>query len=239
MTAAALQAGGHYAWMADLLGGAPEHRGKRLLEIGTGCGEGLRVLLDRGWRVLSIDENVSCLRAAHTLCGGTVLFRGSPREASDGAYAVAYAGGIPMGEAAAVLVEGDAIGDEQLTAALLAAGPFDAVTCWLLDTHEARLRDERVRAIGMRTADEYRIGVQRVVHRLADKVLRSGGILQVVDRAPQAGPRPSLPALSEAAAQGVLRLRAAMAQGTSLELVSLDARDDLVSVRSRRASPSV
>jgi hypothetical protein len=233
MTAAALEAGGHYTWMADLLGGtagAAAH-GKRLLEIGTGGGEGLRMLLERGWRAVSVDENVACLRAAHALCGGTVLFRGSPREAAEGAYAIAYAGGVPMGEAAAVLVEGDVIGDDELTAALIAAGPFDAVTCWLLDTHAARLRDERVRAIGMRSADEYRIGVQRLVYRLADRVLRAGGILHVVDRLESA--------LGEAAAQGVLRLRAAMAQGTSLELLSLDTRDFLVSVRSRRAPPSV
>jgi hypothetical protein len=240
MTAAALEGGGHYAWLADLLGGTAGAlaRGKRVLEIGTGGGEGLSILLERGWRAVSVDENVACLRAAHARCGGTVLFRGSPREAAEGAYAIAYGGGAPIGEAAAVLVEGDVIGDDELRAALIAAGPFDAVTCWLLDTHGARLRDERVRAIGMRTTEEYRIGVQRLVYRLADRVLRAGGILHVVDRAPLPDQRPS-PALSEESAQGVLRLRAAMAQGTSLELMSLDTRDFLVSVRSRRAPSRV
>jgi SAM-dependent methyltransferase len=240
LTAAALEAEGHYAWMADLLGGtagAPAH-GKRLLDIGTGSGEGLRILLDRGWRVVSVDENVACLRAAHARCGGTVLYRGSPREAAEGAYTVTYAGGVPTGDAAAVLVEADAIADDELTAALLASGPFDAVTCWMLDTHAARLRDVRVRAIGMRTADEYRIGVQRLVYRLADKVLRGGGVLHVVDRTPQRGHGPAS-ALSEAAAQGVLRVRAAMAQGTSLELLSLDTRQSFVSIRSRLGQPSV
>jgi SAM-dependent methyltransferase len=238
MTAGALEAGGHYAWMADLLGGATSAQGKRLLEIGTGTGEGTRALLDRGWRVVSIDENVVCLRAAHDRCGGSVLFRGSPREAAEGGYEVAYSGGIPAGEAPVVFMEGDAIGDDELTAALLAAGPFDAVTCWLLDAHAARLRESKVRAIGIRTADEYRIGVERLVYRLADKVLREGGVLHVVDRAPGTS-HPPAAALSEAAAQGVLRLRAAMAQGTSLELLSLDTRESLVSVRSRRTGPSV
>jgi hypothetical protein len=238
ITAAALEAAGHYAWMADLLEGAAPPQGKRVLEMGTGTGEGLGVLLDRGWRAVSIDENVACLRAAHERLGGTVLFRGSAREVADSAYEVTYGGAIAMGEARTVLLEGDLIGDDELTAALQAAGPFDAVTCWLLDTHAARLRDSKVRAIGIRTADEYRIGIQRLVYRLADKVLREGGVLHVVDRAPQAAGQPAQ-ALSEAAAQGVLRLRAAMAQGTSLELLSLDARDVLVSVRSRRARPSV
>jgi hypothetical protein len=254
MTAAALEAAGHYGWMADLLGGSAAPPRKRLLEVGTGTGEGLRVLLDRGWRAVSVDENVACLRAAHELLGGTVLFRGSAREAGEGAYDVAYSGGIPMSEAPVqvarehvrppvlqartVLVEGDVLGDEELTAALLAAGPFDAVTCWLLDTHAARLQSSKVRAIGIRTADEYRIGVQRLVYRLADKILDEGGVLHVVDRAPAAIHSPA-GALSEAAAQGVLRLRAAMAQGTSLELLSLDTRDSLVSVRSRRARPGV
>jgi hypothetical protein len=74
------------------------------------------------------------------------------------------------------------------------------------------------------------------VYRLADKVLRAGGVLEVVDRVAQG---PGAARLSEAAAQGLLRVRAAMAQGTSLELVSLDTRGTFVSIRSRREPPSV
>jgi hypothetical protein len=254
-TAAALEEEGHIGWMADVLegswaGSGPGSRsgpgsgsrsgsGRRAMVVGVGGGEGMKVLLARGWGVVGLDENVASLRAAQETCGGTLVLRGHAREGGEGAYAVDYEREVrppQPGEAQAVLVEGDLMDDEPLTGALVAAGPFDAVTCWLLDTHAARLHHAKVRAIGMRNADEYRIGMQRLVYRLADKAMRGGGVLQVVDRV---GHGPVGAGLSEAAAQGLLRLRAAMAEGTSLELVSLDTRGSLVSVRSRREPASV
>jgi hypothetical protein len=152
-------------------------------------------------------------------------------------YAIAYEREVPLGALQAVFVEGDLADDDGITAALAAAGPFDAAACWLLEPHGARLHHAKMRAIGIRDVEEYRIGMQRLVYRLADKVLRAGGVLQVVDRAGQGAADAA--GLSEAAAQGMLRLRAGMAEGTSLELVSLDARGALVSVRSRREPASV
>jgi hypothetical protein len=244
--AAVLEGEGHVGWMADVLErswgeagvgtGAGAGTGKRALVVGVGGGEGVKELVERGWRVVGLDENVAGLRAAHERCPGTLALRGHPREADDGTYAVAYEGEVPLGEAKAVLVDGDLVDDEGLTAALVRAGPFDAAACWLLDMHGARLQHARIRAIGMRNADEYRIGMQRLVYKLADKVLRVGGVLQLIDRV---APGPTAAALSEAAAQGLLRVRAAMAQGTSLQLLSLDTRGPFVSLRSRREPPSV
>jgi hypothetical protein len=195
----------------------------------------VRELLERGWRVVGLDENVACLREAHERCGGALVLRGLAREAAEGTYAIAYEREVPLGGMQAVLVEGDLADDDGLTAALVAAGPFDAVACWLLEPHGARLHHAKMRAIGIRNDDEYRIGMERLVYRLADKVLGAGGVLQVVDRAGQAAGG----GLSEAAAQGLLRLRAGLAEATSLELLSLDTRGELVSVRSRREPASV
>jgi hypothetical protein len=121
--------------------------------------------------------------------------------------------------------------------AVLAQGTFggeavDAVTCWLLDPPlGSGAAAEKLRAMGLRTTDEARLALQTLVYRLADRVLRDGGVLQVVDRFPEA--------LDEARSTGILRLQRAQARGTSLEFASMDARRPhgggvLVSVRSRK-----
>jgi hypothetical protein len=123
------------------------------------------------------------------------------------------------------------------TGAVLAPGgfagePVDAVTCWLLDLRSARPEVvAKLDAMGLRTADERKLAVQTLVYRLADRVLRPGGVLQVVDR--------TLEAFGESLATGMMRLQRAQAKGTTLEFVAIDARPDaagaLVSVRSRKA----
>jgi predicted methyltransferase len=106
------------------------------------------------------------------------------------------------------------------------------VTCWLLDVAKAKPEAlTRLRAMGLRTPDEHRLAVQTLVYRLADRVLRPGGVLQVVDRMSEP--------LGEALAAGILRVQRAQSKGTSLEFLSLDAHPvdagALVSVRSRKA----
>jgi len=121
--------------------------------------------------------------------------------------------------------------------ALLARGeytgrPLDAVTCWLLDVREARPELlAKIRAMGLQTADEGRLAVQTLVYRLADRVLRPGGVLQIVDRMNEP--------FGEALAAGVVRLQRAQSSGTSLEFASIDARPEgggaYVSVQSRQS----
>jgi hypothetical protein len=123
-------------------------------------------------------------------------------------------------ETGAVLAQGDFTGE-----------PVDVVTCWLLDLRAAKPEVvEKLRAMGLRTPDEHRLAVQTLVYRLADRVLRPGGVLQVVDR--------MLEPFGESLATGMMRLQRAQAKGTRLEFASIDARPDpggaLVSVRSRK-----
>ena len=120
--------------------------------------------------------------------------------------------------------------------AVLAPGEFhgqtvDAVTCWLLEAPRGMPAvTEKLSAMGLRTPDETRLALQTLVYRLADRVLRPGGLLHVVDRVGNQ--------LDEALATGVMRLQRAQAKGTTLEFASIDAkpagRGALVSVRSRK-----
>src|SRR5580692_6790017 len=98
--------------------------------------------------------------------------------------------------------------------------PVDAGTCWLLDLRDARLAAvEKLKAMGLRTEDEKRLAVVTLIYRLADRVLRVGGTLQVVERMSEA--------FGEALATGMVRLQRAQAKGTGLGFVALDARPEL------------
>ncbi|HEY1696067.1 MAG TPA: hypothetical protein VGG39_28065 [Polyangiaceae bacterium] len=151
--------------------------------------------------------------------GGTVLEVGAERRGTD---ALAKHGWrvVPV-ETGAVLAQGGYAGE-----------PVDAVTCWLLDLRAARPDVlEKLAGMGLRTPDERKLAVQTLVYRLADRVLRPGGVLQVVDR--------TLEPFGESLATGMMRLQRAQAKGTTLGFASIDARPDtvgaLVSVRSRKA----
>ena len=51
---------GHYDWTASFIDGY-----ERVFEISTGTGEGTKVLLNKRYTVLIIDENPSCLKVAY------------------------------------------------------------------------------------------------------------------------------------------------------------------------------
>jgi len=61
-------------------------------------------------------------------------------------------------------------------------GPFDVVVCWLVGTHRGRELSAINAGYRFRSSQEYRLRVQNKVYELADEILRSGGVLQVVDR---------------------------------------------------------
>ena len=81
-----------------------------------------------------------------------------------------------------LLIEADVRNDPFLEAALKESGPFDAVTVWLIGSHVGRPHHVAVRRAGISNDAEYRLSVQNAVYELADRVLRSGGWLQVCDR---------------------------------------------------------
>jgi hypothetical protein len=120
--------------------------------------------------------------------------------------------------------------------AVLAPGDFagehvDAVTCWLLDLRAAKPAVvEKLHAMGLRTPEEHRLAVMTLVYRLADRILRPAGVLQLVERTREP--------FGESLAAGMVRLQRAQSKGTALEFASLDARPEgqgaLVSVLSRK-----
>ena len=176
-------AAGHYRWMADFLSGC-----RAVLEIGTGDGTATAALLESVPIVVSIDENPACLRLAQRRLhaeGHRVHcdLRGAVQPTATGhrmQYRPPHVARLDRG---ALLLEGDILGDPTLDAWLTTGDAFDAVACWLIGTYAERTREESLRRLPIRDPDDYCAAVQRAVIRLADRVVRPGGLVHLVDRA--------------------------------------------------------
>ncbi|MFK0092369.1 class I SAM-dependent methyltransferase [Pseudomonas sp. NPDC090592] len=174
---------GHYGWMAERLNGYP-----RTLEIGCGVGHSTLALLKQGHTVVCVEENPHCIAATQRLVAENgysvaVIARETPKSLDDNAYRLIYkdVGNVPKADC--LLIEGDALHDPRLEAWLEQQPRFDSIACWLLGTHDARGHNIAVNLASMPTSREHRIFVQNNVYEIADRVLRSGGILTVIDRA--------------------------------------------------------
>jgi hypothetical protein len=81
-----------------------------------------------------------------------------------------------------VIVESDFLSDTEIEAFLKKLPKFDAVTVWLIGTHGMRQECENIVSLGIRSDLEYRLRVQNKIYELADEILVTGGVLQIVDR---------------------------------------------------------
>jgi len=81
-----------------------------------------------------------------------------------------------------LLLEGDIYNDPRLMDFLMQQSKFDSVVCWLMGTHYSRGHNDVIDHTSMPTPLHYRIHIQNRVYELADVILRSGGVLHIVDR---------------------------------------------------------
>ena len=211
---------GHYDWMASFL---KEHR--VVLEIGTGTGHSTSSLVQHGHVVVSVDENAECLRRAEQLLlskgHSCVLVLREEIDDTGDCYRIRY-GEIDatLPDEGALLIQGDVLQDHsgkscvdaRLEAWIDHCLPFDAAVCWLIGSHEERARNLDVARWGLTSKNigDYRLVIQNYVYELADRVLRPGGILHIVDRGLE---------LTEARRVDLLRAHKSQASITSLNVV--------------------
>lgn len=180
--------GEHYKWMAGFL----EGRG-RVLEIGTGDGSGTIALFQNGSTILSIDHNPKCHDLAEARLQeasipttrerrGTIHFK----QFDFGMRYTTPQSSLLDGEV--LLLEGDVSSRDEagLEQWLSSLPQFDAIACWNIGTYAIITE-----SIG--TPQVYRLHVQNALYTLADRILRPGGVLHIVDR----GPAPAAEVLDE------------------------------------------
>lgn len=194
---------------------------EKVLEIGTGDGRGTLALLNVQHTVVRIDENPEILAFAQSRlikAGKTATYQEREIVQSGRAgYSITYQkpkGHPSKGEA--LLLDGDINNDDSLMKWLRETGPFDAVICWMIGTHNARKDNALIQQEEISTTGQYRLFVQNQVYRVADQILRSGGLLQIVDR----GQPPKTSIIRE----DLLAAHREQAQSTSLVTDSLEYR---------------
>lgn len=208
---------GCYTWMAAQL--EPFHP-RRILDIGCGDGTGILHLArafgrENGLTLFSTEENHSCIQAARQRLadeglGVSITRRYEWEVRSPKTHALrTFFGRLPVPHGIC-LVEGDLIIDEELEDFLAGLEKFDAVTVWLIGTHLVRHECYNLSQLELRETSDYRLWVHRKAYPVADKVLRAGGVLHIVDR----GEVPS----SELLVDDILAGHRSMAEGMKTSL---------------------
>ena len=180
---------GCYEWMASLL---KPYAPKRILDIGCGEGSGLLALLstfdDDNPTIISLEENSECVRttAKRMRSKGydvTVIQRMHADPRANRQHVLGIEPGKLVERTGITLIESDILlKDDDLLSFLLRIPRFDAITLWLVGTHFARQECQNIASLQIKTSGEYRLRVQNQVYEYADRLLRSDGILQIVDR---------------------------------------------------------
>lgn len=209
-----------YSWMAGkVLSILPS----KIFDIGCGDGTGIKTLLseshDPELEVISIDENLCCLRKTNQLLkslGYTVdlIERGEVTYRASGKYSYNYSPIEREPKAQITLIQSDFLCDQYIEPYLKSIGKFDAITAWLIGTHLERHNCTNLSSMNITSSAFYRLAVQNKIYSLSDNILRAGGILQTVDRGE--------PPKSDLLKQDIINAHKDQASVTSLDVYELD-----------------
>ena len=175
-----------YDWMASLL---QSYEPIRILDIGCGVGNGIAALLKRfpTAKIVSTDENPECIELARQRLesDGTpvnIVRRLKDQPTGPRSHRLDFELGKLKSGKGVDLVESDLLIDEEFVSFLETQPKFDAVTVWLIGSHRLRYHECDNFSGKITSPGEYRLYVQNTAYRLADHVLKPGGVLQIVDR---------------------------------------------------------
>lgn len=179
---------GYYDWMADIL--FKHINPKNILDFGCGNGNGILALLKNNdiENIISIEENNVCIKAAQEnieKAGFIVdtIFRNNPViDKKNGIYINKFKPIVIKHSAKVTIIEGEVLYDTLLTE-YLKSFKFDAITCWLLGTHESMQNNIEMLQHGITSNNKnYRLYIQNRIYELADEILNKNGVLHIVDR---------------------------------------------------------
>lgn len=212
---------GCYAWMADRLGPLNP---QRVLDVGCGTGEGLLALLSAfSPAIASLEENANCIQRSYDAVSAAgfpveTIFRIGYEEFDDGSHEIYCRQDPFVASEQVTLVHADLLVDDPAMQCFLAAMPaVDAVTVWLMGTWMTRGTCRSISNLRIADSNEYRLHIHNRIYPLADRILRPGGWLQVVDR----GEPPATRFLQDA----VCKTHREMARRTGLEVFDVSYRE--------------
>lgn len=170
-SAAAFSSAGHYKWMSEQLGKA-----KRVIEIGCGSGASTEALLNDGRYVLAIESNRQCANLALQRLKEKGIF-------ADEITIEQLSQLPPSQEAKLQIVVADVL---SLDFDQISPGTFDAIVCWMTGTHPHHIShalNKSYTSLGQNDMALYRTTIQDRCYELGTHVLKSEGVVHVVDRA--------------------------------------------------------
>lgn len=208
-----------YYWMSQKI--FATHR-DLILDIGCGDGSGIESMLalnkNPKLKIISIDKNLSCLKETQIKLvskGYTVELIERLDISYDNTYhKYSFLPIRQLPEKQVTPIQSDLLSDPHLESYLRLVGAFDAITVWLIGTHLERQNCINIFPLNIDADSLYRLCVQNKTYELADKILKMGGILHVVDR----GQMPS----SEELKQVLIDLHKEQASVTTLDVFELD-----------------
>lgn len=216
-----------YDWMASKL---EKFAPKKIFDVGCGDGSGLVALMIAYNKFLhsliSIDENFISIELAKMHLGQYRINAETHKriniEINNGKHSFTHTPIDLKSKKGVILLESDLLSDTGLYENLKTHGDFDAVTIWLIGTYPDRKKNRHVSSLTTNNYEdfpgEYRLCVQNQVYELADKILKIGGVLQVVDRSAIFSAHPLL-------REDYIRAHREQASVTNLEFVELDEKN--------------
>ncbi len=171
-SADAFRTAGHYAWMDEQLGDAPQ-----IMEIGCGSGASTLALAGSGRKVLSIESNRDSVEGALSLLASAGV---SAEEVG-----LSQLGGLNVWTGSDVkIVHVDVFSKDFRNS--LPPSSFDAILCWMTGTHPEHIGQ----CLGIPYLEfdggemaRYRQKIQMTSYELGTLALKTSGLVQIVDRA--------------------------------------------------------
>jgi len=177
---------GYYNWMAKCL--FERTNPETVLDIGCGNGNGIIELLKNKSikNIISIEENEFCIDSAtkkieaEGICVKKII-RNNPVFIKGEIYVNQYSEIKEFELSKVNIIQGDILYDETIKK-YIKTQKFDAVTCWLLGTHESTQANLEYIKAGVQDNKNLRLLVQNCIYELSDIILKENGYLQIIDR---------------------------------------------------------
>ncbi|MEH6741549.1 MAG: class I SAM-dependent methyltransferase [Sulfitobacter sp.] len=164
---------------------------EKVFDIGCGLGHGLEALQGalsaQESLIIGVDENPDCIAGAverlDLELNPAAHQRLKSKRQLSGHFSIQVKKvRLPTPGPIFVINADMLIGDPQFEAWIEEQSPFDAVTMWFMGVHKGRSMTKINSRLGLQSDRDNREALERKQIELASRLLRSGGVLQLVNR---------------------------------------------------------